>query len=400
MRYNGGNFSMSQLQFFFTRLLLIFSLLTNTLQSPFPKSQPVSPLPESYSQTPHLTSSPNSASTESPEIKKTLPPIHILLLGLDSRKGDARPRCDAIHILTLSPSLGTIRITSVPRGTRILSEAPDQPSYISISCHLIGIPQTIPYIEKITGIHPDFVVKIGFSQALGVFRTLKLPVYDTLQFLRSRRYAIGDYQRSHNQALFIKDMITTRLEQILSLPKPIQYLLYKTIDTDLDFETAHAYLEEIVKSGEFKKPGGIELVTKPPGTPKTRDIHYETNQTAENMENDEDFLSYQASLSASLRSTVSKGKYYLDKKNYSAAYKTISTIYNQKLWLQIEDGILRDQLYFDFLSIFASSNQDKKISTSAILDFITAMEASGNTELRKQGEALLTSISENKEGSF
>src|SRR3989304_4267090 len=42
---------------------------------------------------------------------------------------------------------------------------------------------------------------------LGLLRKMKLPTTPTLKYLRNRKYGIGDYQRSHNQAIFLKDML-------------------------------------------------------------------------------------------------------------------------------------------------------------------------------------------------
>ena len=36
---------------------------------------------------------------------------HILLLGLDSRKGDNKPRCDAVHIFSFSPKFNYLLIS-------------------------------------------------------------------------------------------------------------------------------------------------------------------------------------------------------------------------------------------------------------------------------------------------
>lgn len=384
---------MSNIHSFFTLLFLSLTSL-----SPFSGNSPnakifLSPLPAKYTSLPTYTAEKEIKPDEDSK-KTSIPPIHILLLGLDSRKGDNRPRCDAIHMISLFPYLGTVRITSVPRGTSIdLSSLGQESSYVSNACHTLGIPQTIPYIEKITGIHPDAVMKVGFSQTIGILRTLKLPANDTLQFLRNRRYGIGDYQRSHNQAVFLKDMMVDRLDQFLLIPKPLLYVLFKTIDTDIDFETAYTYLQSIHEAGRYKKQGGVELVVKPFGTPKTREIHADISQnTTSILSNDKEYISYQENLFASISGTLTRARNLSRLGNSQQALKTIETVYDQKIWLQIEDARLRNQTYYEFVNLFALVYPDKKKVAGDILDFTTLMDQIGEKDLKEKGETLLASI--------
>lgn len=377
--------------------LLALLFLSLTSLSPFPGNSKdattfLSPLPRSpLSMT--LSPSKKVIETKRDSQKTSLPPIHILLLGMDSRIGDSRPRCDAIHVISLFPDLGTVRITSVPRGTSIDLSTPEKVSlYVSNACHTLGIEQTIPYIEKIAGIRTDKIVKVGFSQTIGILRALKLPANDTLQFLRNRRFGIGDYQRSHNQALFLKDMIVTRLDQFLLIPKPLLYVLFKTLDTDLDFETALTYLQSVKEAGGYKNQSGVELVVKPGQTAKTREIHADIYKNANVSQKDQEYISFQENLLASTSAILNRARYLYHLGNAQQVLKTIETVYNQKIWLQIDDAHLRNQMYYEFVSLFAQVIPDKKKAASEILDFTTLMDQMGEKELEEKADALLASI--------
>lgn len=335
------------------------------------------------------------ASAPSPTPVFLTKPINVLLLGVDGRRGDKNPRCDAIHFFSFDPTLGKILITSVPRGISVnLTNVATPSAYLGNSCHVMGVDFAVSQISKITGLKPDYLVKVGFSQTLGILRTLNFPTTPTLQFLRNRRYGIGDYQRSHNQALFLKQAIIDYLPLFMKLPKPIQYLAYKMLDTDLPFETASQALNQIVISGINKNPNNIELVTKPAPTYKTRDLTFDSNEYASpsSWQNDKEYQTYQSEIIAYLENLVERGNLLLERKQDSAAYSTIKTPFNQQLWLQVEDDKKRHLIHFNMLKIYVLSSPDKNQSSSFLFDFITEMEAYKQDELKKEGEKLLKII--------
>src|SRR3990172_2196628 len=145
--------------------------------------------------------------------------VNVLFLGLDARRGDTRPRCDAIHLFQLNLSLPHLLITTIPRGTVVSGKnLPDGGTYIGNVCHYQGIATIRDKVEEITGIVPDYYISIGFSQVLGILRTVGLPTTSTLQFLRSRATGLGDHQRSYNQAVFLRDFILTNTKHISKIP--------------------------------------------------------------------------------------------------------------------------------------------------------------------------------------
>src|SRR3989338_3466597 len=247
---------------------------------------------------------------------------HILLLGLDGRKGDNKPRCDAVHIFSFSPKFNYLLISSIPRGT-FLSPETDS-TYLANSCSRNGIEYTIGQIEKMSQIKIDAVVKIGFSETLGILRTLKIPSTSTLQFLRSRQYAIGDNQRSHNQALFIKDIITTHFEEFYNMPQSIKSWLLNTVDTDLTYHQAEYLLQSFYQNGVYKNPDNILLETLPKQSPYVRDLHLpEVEYQPEDK--DQSFWQYQQNLVVYQENLILRASNLLKSGKTESARKIIET---------------------------------------------------------------------------
>lgn len=334
---------------------------------------------------------------ENTQNKKT----NILLLGLDARKGDSRPRCDSMHMISVDSLNETIVITTVPRGIVIPAKnLATQSAYLGNTCHTFGIDYTVKTLEKITGIHPDYIVKVGFSQTLGLLRYINLPTTETLQFLRNRRYGIGDYQRSHNQALFIKDLMMTKIEQLAHLPKPIKYLMFKTLDTTMDFDQAENLVDEIIKNGIHNDPDNIILVTKPDNSGRIADIHF-GNLTAgisgqrilaATANNEYDFKIYQNNLISSLENLILRANKLVASNKNSAAFQLIKIPFSQKLWLQVENDSLRYHLQYELLRIYVLTSPDKSNLSGLLLDYLVEMEGLGQNQYYQMGQELLSNF--------
>jgi anionic cell wall polymer biosynthesis LytR-Cps2A-Psr (LCP) family protein len=319
-------------------------------------------------------------------------PINILLLGLDSRIGDTNPRCDAIHIFTIDPLGKQITITSIPRGTPLTYAGLQEDTIIANACHTYGKDFAIAQIEKIAGIKVDYVVKVGFSQTLGVLRTLGLPTTPTLQFLRNRKYAIGDNQRSRNQAQFLKDQIVSHLKYIRTLPKPVQYVAYKTLDTDLDFDLASAILKTVDELGITSDASRITLVSKPNLSPYIKELHLEqTDLSDTSWMNDVEYKTYQNEISTYIENLIIRAGIRLSS-DPTSAHKLIEVPFTQKLWLQIENEQKRNQYHFDILKLYVSSSNNIQQETAKVLDFISEMDTVKNSVLKQKAQEYLDSL--------
>jgi len=75
-----------------------------------------------------------------------------LLLGLDSRRGDEKTRCDAIHLITFSPPEDKIIITSVSRNTHVdLPEVATPGAYLANVCEERGVDESPPQGWRFAG---------------------------------------------------------------------------------------------------------------------------------------------------------------------------------------------------------------------------------------------------------
>ncbi len=140
--------------------------------------------------------------------------INILLVGVDSRIGSRSARADAIHLFTVNPDSAVVEITSIPRDMYVDLGYPDTTSFnIIANARAAGYPGFLRRVEEIAKRGPiKYYAEVGFSQAMGVLEMLgyKDPV-NTLKFLRTRKgLAAGDVQRSHNQAVFLRQSLMSK----------------------------------------------------------------------------------------------------------------------------------------------------------------------------------------------
>ena len=288
----------------------------------------------------HFTAVLAATSSAIPQTKDDkIPDLNILLLGLDSRKCDRSARCDAIQMVSLVGQQNKIIITSVPRGT-ISKDG----NIIANVCSIFGFETAQQEIEKLTGVRADYVARIGFSGVIGGLRLIGLPPSPTLQFLRDRKdYGIGDNQRTYNQGMFLRDMILTRTEQAKQLPEPLQYLGYRLVDTDLHFRTAQDIFLKIYDSGLWKNPENVVVQVAPKDYYQRPEIHFDekTDTTDWTFADDPEYEAYQKEIVAYLEGVI--------------VYKNpkiIETAVNQRLWLQVDNYNLRNQLHYELVKLY------------------------------------------------
>lgn len=311
--------------------------------------------------------------------------LTVLFLGLDGRRGDRRPRCDAIHLVTVDFGKKKVRITSIPRGTRVpIPDVDDERAYIGNACHMMGIDYAVEQIERLSGIKHDYMVKAGFSQTIGIFRMIGLPTTQTLQFLRNRSLPNGDYQRSHNQAVFLKDMLISRLEFVASMPKTLQFVLYHMVDTDMDFETAHELFEAFLASNIAKEPKRIELVMRPFAR-EAKEMHFYPTTS----EKDQDYVMYQSDLEFYLKKLLASVFSLIQRKEDKEAYAKIQRPFEQQLWLQLDDPYKRESIHLEFLKVLTALHKNDEEVRSHILDFLSEIEGSDQQALEQEAKKLL-----------
>lgn len=357
---------------------IIFLFLTIVPQKSNLKATLASPISEQTNSATKISQILASKSEESSDYGI----YNILLLGLDARAGQTNPRCDAIHIFSFSPTGSNLIITSIPRGTRVeIKNAATESAYLANNCHINGIEATIAEIEKIADLKIDAYATIGFSQVLGLMRTISMPTTQTLQYLRNRRYAIGDNQRSHNQAVFIKDMILSHFEQFYSLPKNIKQIVFNSVDTNISFETADYLLNEFAKKKIYNDPDRIILVTKPTKSEYVKEEHYDVaNARQENLQKDPEYLAYQKQIEGILSDLISKAKKNVEAGYKNQAYNLLKIPVKQQLWMQIEDETKRDEAHFNLLKLYIGANPNQNERQELVDAYKEEMNSFNKTE--------------------
>lgn len=324
--------------------------------------------------------------------------INILTLGIDSRKEGHEQHCDAIHMVTLDLSDWSVLITSVPRGTYTPlppgREYQESDYYISNACAFGGLDYGVKEIEKIVGVKADYVATIGFSQALGIFRILDLPTTSTLQWLRHRQsYAVGDPQRSQNQAVFMKD-IAIRLLGGDGVSTPFLHILYSFIDTDLDFKAAHSLYTAYRAAGLVERPDDIKLTMKP---------YYDTKIYHFDPEHADDQISSLLSVlrgrlspedlsDKSLEELQTELEKYL--RSALASNATVAQVFDEQVWRQVENDATREELHFRFVEKYVKElrDTDHDKAVQIVTDYILEKQYYGLDEWETKGRTLLSTL--------
>lgn len=330
--------------------------------------------------------------------------IRVLLLGLDARQSWDKPHCDAIHMFTLDTKNWAIHITSVPRGTYapLPPAAPGKPYlstdyYMSNACGFGGLDYGQTQIEKFLGVKADYRVTVDFSQVYGIMRVFSLPTTESLQWLRNRHsYAIGDPQRSHNQAVFIKDLIVSQLNRVRE-PKftPVLYVVYNMVHTDMDFGTVQALAHGYADSQIDQHPEKITLELKPSFA--VTDLHFDFKNPDAQI--DELLGRIRGRISTSDLSDKPLAQYqseliaFLD--DQFKTPEAIAGVCEKQLWLQIEDAATREDFEYRFIVARVKNLQAADNSAEArdlVTKYIIEKQALDQADLVKRGQDLLTEI--------
>ena len=325
--------------------------------------------------------------------------INILLLGLDARKDWENPHCDAIHLFTLDVEQWDLQITSVPRGTYayIPGSWLSTDYYVSNACGIMGLDYGISQIETILGVKTDYYVTVNFSQVLGIVRLFDLPTTETLQWLRHRQgYAIGDPQRSHNQAVFMKDMIIDYLDRFRSdFSGPMTYVLYNLVDTDMDYSTAKTLLHGILDAEIDARPNDIVLEMRPEY--ETVDYHFDVNNPSAQLDK------YYTYLDRVLPDNVFTGRSLEEVQAELIAYlserlmsgESLADIISSQIWLQVEDDTTREELHYQIIEGYVYTLvelSERQAAVDLLSDYILEKQALGLEEWEEQGRGLLQYI--------
>lgn len=323
---------------------------------------------------------------------------HILLIGIDKRIGQTEGHCDAIQLISIDRIQDTIAITAVPRGTYANlppgTAATSTDYYVANSCALGGLDYGIEQTERILQQNADYVVVVGFSEALGIFRTLELPTTETLQWLRHRQgYQIGEPQRARNHSTFLKSMLLRFVPTEFSTTDNLLHqLVYKMIQTDLSFAQVKTILNELAAMDLENNPNNITLHMRPAYA--VQDIPFDETQIQEHVE----------SLLEPIKGWIPEQAYTGTQQHEveSLLVETIHTNQNDEdfiswahthnLWLQIENEQSREELHYLVLEKYVTILESATERESVVANYIAEKEHLDLPEWSEKGKALLVQL--------
>lgn len=220
--------------------------------------------------------------------------------------------------------------------------------YVANVCKYYDFETFVPYIERITGLKADYTVRLGFSETQALLRVLKFDPSTTLQFLRHRKtLPLGDVQRSYNQAIFIKDILSTRSDLALRVPKSARGALFHLLQTDMPYDLGDALLVWLSESAINGDASRVANRTAPAwGRLEEMHVSEETVAVAldERLEHltrlQPGFAAQDVQPQVHQVVTASMGRAYraLQDGDAQTALDALSPVQTSHLWLQMEDA--------------------------------------------------------------
>ncbi len=305
--------------------------------------------------------------------------INIAITGVDSRLGSRYKHADANHILSILPEQGKIEIISIPRDTEADAGLPDtsDQNKLAVVRAVKGRTAYLDELAKIAGVSRiNYYIEFGFSQAMGILEFLGYEnSANTLRVLRARKgIATSDYQRHYNQAQFIRQAISRRIDDLDGFWGDIFIRGgLAMVETNLSAEASKSIISKLKANGflgkeditirirpaikirfkvyDFSDPEFIEFLTDKLESKKTTKI-----DTIKKPVQAEVILN--AALEKAYKDTSRSPKYVIS---------GLGTLYNQRAWLQVSDKTKRDRIRNEIGYLLSEAYIRKKDTASARL---------------------------------
>lgn len=131
-----------------------------------------------------------------------LEPFSVLLLGIDEREHDSG-RSDTMIVLTVNPELGTVKMLSIPRDTRVEIVGNNTVEKINHAYARGGVDMSIATVENLLNIPIDYHVTVNMEGFLSVIDTIGGITIDNDMDLTYRDYhfPLGEVTLSGDEAL-------------------------------------------------------------------------------------------------------------------------------------------------------------------------------------------------------
>lgn len=229
-----------------------------------------------------------------PKVKEPSAPFYMVIMGEDTRPGETRARSDTLMVAYVDPPKKHIAIVSIPRDSRV--EIPGHgKNKINSAVEIGGAKLTVETVKLLTGLPISHYLEVDFNGFRDIVNAIggvtvdvpqsisdskaanhvpganfvkkgvqKLDGDHALTFVRSRKFADGDFTRIKDQQIFIKALAKQTFQpgNILNIPAIVQ-AIERNVVTDLT-------IQQIVSLAEDFKgmdSGAVEGVMLP-GFPK------------------------------------------------------------------------------------------------------------------------------------
>lgn len=326
--------------------------------------------------------------------------INIAITGVDSRLGDHTRHADANHVLSILLDSGKIEITSIPRDTPADAGFDDSTGQnkLTIVRAVKGREAYLTELARIARLDKiHYYVEFGFSQAMGILEWLGYGnAPSTLQVLRSRKGLGGDdYQRVYNQAQFIRQAMLTHFGKFTGILGSV-YLRggLTMVETNMTYDQAKAVIEALESIGYPHDASDITIAVRPPIPIKFK-VYDFTDKAVIAKLNDriesfnkytiakDSIVSLSPKVNVTQRLNILLSKAVADSaKNPTAVIRTLSTYFDQRAWLQVQDKSQRDIIRTKFQVLLSNAYYKKKQNAKAqqIKDIIESEKKIFNTK--------------------
>jgi anionic cell wall polymer biosynthesis LytR-Cps2A-Psr (LCP) family protein len=311
--------------------------------------------------------------------------INIAVTGVDSRLGTNTKHADANHVLSILLDSGKIEIISVPRDTPADAGYDEDDTTGQNKLTIVragrGLKSYHVELAKIAGLDKiHYYIEFGFSQAIGLIELLgHKNAVQTLKVLRSRTGLGGDdFQRVYNQAQFIKQNLIANFNAFNSLMGDMVIRAgLSMVDSDIPLDKLFYLRDELKKKGFGNKIDDVIIKIRPPMPIKFKIYDLEKPEVIMALSSKIDAFhlsqmhdSDNNKIDMDVNNSVSKqlSKIIYNSKNAKLpanGIKIMTTLYNQRAWLQVSDLKLRDSLRTEFCNTLAGLYFRKKDSGSA-----------------------------------
>jgi len=289
--------------------------------------------------------------------------INISVTGLDNRIGTRSNHADANHVISVMLDSAKIEIISIPRDTPADAGIEDDTMGLNKLTIVRAVKGRSAYQKElalIAGVDKiHYYIEGGFSQVMGILEFFGYKdTKSTLQVLRSRTGLGGDdYQRSYNQGQFMRQMMLRHFDKSKGFSGEVLIRGALTVlETNLSTAVVKDIIDRLEAKGFPRNRDDVVVKIRPPMYTKFKVYDFTDETVVQSLKNKiENFNeSYIKDSTHSAPDVYRIIKRKLNKaaqdsvKNPNNVIRSLSIMFAQRVWFQIEDPILRDSIRNDF----------------------------------------------------